>query len=154
VLTNSYLNPTDPTAIDRSPFVVEERTRYGEITRLVRERIESHPTLTEEEFREIVRAAYEAALAAAREAYRNAQQVYRTLYLFPGMTSTDLRAAESEILEYANEDGGIDTHARTLRAEGMSINAIAHLLGLSRWRIRQIVDDAHQRKIPSANPDR
>lgn len=58
--------------------------------------------------------------------------------IFPGMTSSDWRAIEPQVLDRARTY--MTSHVRDLADQGMSIRAIADLVGLSRQQVRRLLD--------------
>jgi hypothetical protein len=62
--------------------------------------------------------------------------------IFPGMTSSDWRAIEPQVLDRARAN--IASHVRDLAAQGKSIRAMADLVGLSRPQVRRLLDSGRR----------
>ncbi len=80
-----------------------------------------------------------AACMSGAQATSGADTLQPVIPILPGMTSTDLREMESEVLVYLRHHDHFNDDVRALHRDGMKIAPIARLVGLSRRAVQNIL---------------
>jgi hypothetical protein len=154
LIWESPYNLTDP---DRHPDVVFWRARYEAFARQVVAAVDSKTDLTRDCLQEIERLAEEEGGAAIGQVYAENDRWWKYLELPPGLTSTDLRKLESEILDTVRTSSGLTEPTRgettaALQQAGWSKSRIADELGMDQSGLSK-GDRKHRGPERGRNPD-